>query len=354
MTEGVSSPHHNPSLDGLRAVAVALVIGFHSFPYFPGGWVGVDIFFVLSGFLITSILMREFNQTGRISLMNFYMRRVLRLAPAYFSVILFLLVVSLFSSTGAEIRLAALASALYVLNWAMTTGWWPAGYSAHLWSLAAEEQFYLIWPMALVAIGGRRPVIWVGAAIVALVLWRLFLVQEGATWVRLAFGLDTRGAAMLAGCLAALIGVERLDAIAWPGAAAALLAVIVVTGDVLDPGAATVTVFVAIACAVALIVSLHHDGWLTRALALPPMVYTGTISYGLYLWSYPITQGGAQYGAGSLQPLRPIALIVLSYVAAAVSSRFLETPFLRMKHLFPRGGRSSMEPSLTSALRQTP
>jgi len=354
MMEDRSSPRHNPSLDGLRAVAVALVIGFHSFPYFRGGWVGVDIFFVLSGFLITSILMREFNQTGRISMRNFYMRRVLRLAPAYFSVILFLLLMSHFSRAGAEIRLAALASALYVINLAMTSGWWPAGYSAHLWSLAAEEQFYLIWPMALVAIGGRRPVVWVSAAIAALVLWRLFLVHEGANWTRLAFGLDTRGAAMLAGCLVALIGVERLGALAWPEAAAAVLVAIVAVGDVMDPVAATVAGFVAIACAVALIVSLHRDGWLTRALALPPIVYTGTISYGLYLWSYPIVQGGAQYGAGPFQPLLAIALIVLSYAVAAVSYRFLETPFLRIKHLFPRSGRSSIEPSLTPALRQTP
>jgi peptidoglycan/LPS O-acetylase OafA/YrhL len=335
-----STMRRNLPLDGLRAVAVVFVIGSHS-GLFPGGWIGVDVFFTLSGFLITSILMKELKETGSISIKNFYMRRILRLTPAYLSVILFLLIVSLFSRQGAEIRTAALVSALYATNWAMATGWWPAGYSAHLWSLAAEEQFYLIWPVTLMVIAGWRPAVWVGAAILAIIAWRFALVYAGASWPRVTFGLDTRGAALLVGCLVALVGVERLGRIAWPFVSGVGLGVILLTTRVTEPLSTTFATFAGAACAASTVVSLHRDGWLTRALALRPFVYTGKISYGLYLWSFPVTLGGAQYNVGGSRPLYELLLIALTFLIAATSYKFLELPFLRMKHWFPRGARPS-------------
>jgi peptidoglycan/LPS O-acetylase OafA/YrhL len=132
---------YNPALDDLRAVAITLVIITHFYyPAMPGGWIGVDVFFVLSGYLITSILLREINQTGRIDWINFYRRRLLRLTPALAVLVVFQLIRAGLSPNGPEIREATLIGATYLENWNNVFQFGPFDAMAHTWSLVALER----------------------------------------------------------------------------------------------------------------------------------------------------------------------------------------------------------------------
>src|SRR5262249_30013999 len=139
---------YQPSLDGMRAVAIGLVLANHT-GFFHAGRLGVDVFFVLSGYLITAILLREFSTTDRINLKKFYVRRALRLLPALF---LFLIVVNLASAyfqtsrEAAAVRMDSIAGLFYFANWRRAFGH-DMGILGHLWSLSIEEQFYLLWPI---------------------------------------------------------------------------------------------------------------------------------------------------------------------------------------------------------------
>ncbi len=203
-------------LDGIRALAFAFVFLVHTMPvHFPGGFVGVDIFFVLSGYLITKILYAEFESTGRIDLRNFYVRRTLRLMPAFlvmlFAYVLLVFINSLHNHSGQFLReniLAALTSALYVMNWTQAFHLGPSGSLIHTWSLATEEQFYLIWPLTLICVirTTKRKEEWkaIGLLISMSAAWQLFWVSHGASVDRLYFGFDMRLITLLTGCLLAL------------------------------------------------------------------------------------------------------------------------------------------------------
>ncbi|SNQ50235.1 Putative acyltransferase (fragment) [Frankia canadensis] len=199
----------NPALDGLRALAVLCVLVFHM-DALPGGYLGVDVFFVLSGFLITGQLLAERDRAGEVSLIRFYVRRAYRLLPAFWLLALVGLVAVV---TGIDGRAGALgeflgslaASAMYVNNYVQvvrqSTG---AGWLGHTWSLSAEEQFYLLWPLVLVALcrrprlARRLPVVLL-AGVAAVALWRNVLAAFGASATRMYFGLDTRADALLVG-----------------------------------------------------------------------------------------------------------------------------------------------------------
>jgi len=149
---------YQPSLDGLRAIAIVLVMLLHAqamasgaWPYFLGGYTGVDIFFVLSGFLITSLLVQEWRDTGRISLRKFYIRRALRLLPALCVLLLVLGVGVKLFGLYLHVTLATLLAALfYVANWALAFDTLDMGALHHTWSLSVEEQFYILWPLMLI------------------------------------------------------------------------------------------------------------------------------------------------------------------------------------------------------------
>jgi peptidoglycan/LPS O-acetylase OafA/YrhL len=189
-----------PELDGVRAVAVLLVMLFHiAYPAMPGGWVGVDIFFVLSGFLITSILLNEHEATRRIDLKAFYIRRARRLLPA----VTFLLLCygTFLIAIGQSIRKAAVAFAathLYAVNWLMAFDA-PVDFGPfyHFWSLSIEEQFYLLWPLSLIGllavrrVRRRIPILLMTAAGL-ISAWRIVLYLSGATADRILYGFDTR------------------------------------------------------------------------------------------------------------------------------------------------------------------
>ena len=294
-------------MDGLRALAVLAVVWYHLSPRsLPSGYLGVDVFMVVSGFLITGLLVREFDRTGRVHLAAFWGRRFRRLVPA---LVLMLFAVALWThlagprALSPSIHSQGLAALFYVSNWKLiadgVTYGGAVGASCplvHLWSLAVEEQFYLLWPPLLVGLltisrGHRRRVAVVaglGALASALLMARFF--ANGHDTIRAYYGTDTRAQAFLIGALAALVApqlrergrlvVRRLGVIGLAG-----LAVVVLT-DVPDllyrGGFAVVAVLAAFA-----VVATTMPGPVTRGLDRAPLRAIGRVSYGIYLWHWP-------------------------------------------------------------------
>lgn len=340
-------------LDGLRAVAILTVVLYHAAGrLFPGGWSGVDVFFVLSGFLITTALRREIEETGRISFSNFFARRALRLGPALALLLLFEIIRSFFASNASEILEATLVAGAYVMNWSRSFNLFPQDVLGHTWSLSAEEQFYLIWPFALALVFRRGAVRWVAAAVVAATAWRIALALAGSGADRIYNGFDTHCDGLLIGCLLGLVGVAacREKIAGWgrfgprllrPSHPAALLALIVL----LIPFGAAMCAFgltLAAACSAWLLIAVHENNWLARLLSSSPLVYTGKISYGFYLWHYPaLSLAHRVRVAGWRQHLLVLAVIAGTYAIAALSYAYVEEPFLLRKRRFE----AKLEPS---------
>ncbi|AQA06193.1 hypothetical protein BVC93_06615 [Mycobacterium sp. MS1601] len=320
------------ALDGIRAIAVLLVLAEHGgLPGVPGGFLGVDVFFVLSGFLITSLLLDELGRTGRVSLRDFWIRRFKRLLPALLVVVAAVLAVrSLFppdAITG--LRDDAVAAFLWAANWAFVaqgTDYFSEGSPPsplqHMWSLGVEEQFYLVWPLLIVAVALVLLSVRKTAPGLNVVRWTVFgLALAGAAasatlairWVseenlnRVYFGTDTRVQALLIGAAAAALLVRDWSAVTAGGAvlrnrwvrwAARLMSVVGVavlalvahraTGSVDDFRSGLLIVVAAGALLVVVPVALDQRGPLARVLALPPLVWLGAISYGVYLWHWPV------------------------------------------------------------------
>ena len=339
MTGGSLS--YSPEIDGLRAVSVMSVIIFHSSwqHVLVGGYIGVDIFFVISGYLITSILRREQAECGTISAANFLKRRALRIWPASLAMLSFYGVGAFaFASDSWPHIHAALASAFGLMNWQRALTSQPVGYVGHTWSLAVEEQFYLLWPWALIALGRLRgvwaPTLVIITLIAAVVLWRISLVVRAAGVARTYNGLDTRADALLIGCLMAFLPrksipllVERTWAI--PVSFFLLIAVFVpATMQWMH-----VIGFTLVAMSAGwLILSMTGDetNVLRRMLSTRPVVLIGLISYSLYLWHDPIIQ---VFQANGFGPATTLVLVPpISVGAAFLSYRLVELPFLRMKN----------------------
>lgn len=188
-----------PELDGVRGIAILAVFLNHTQPTLSGGFLGVDLFFALSGFLITGILLNEFNRTGSISLRSFYYRRALRLLPA---LVVFLLVCAPWAHWQ-----ATTATMFYFANWHSFEFLGPL---VHTWSLSVEEQFYIAWPVVLLLLLRlklSKTAIAAGLiTIIALIfIWRLYLLKSGASWERAYKGTDTHTEGLLIGCVIALV-----------------------------------------------------------------------------------------------------------------------------------------------------
>jgi peptidoglycan/LPS O-acetylase OafA/YrhL len=307
-----------PALDALRGIAIMLVLGVHS-DLVPGGWLGVDLFFVLSGFLITSLVISEY-ASGGVSFRGFYRRRVLRLGPAL------VVMLAAYALVGGD--LAAVAYGFtYVTNLVLGIGAYVPIELQHLWSLAAEEQFYLVWPPLLVlALRGRvRPralCAVLGILALTVATYRFALMEAGADHQRLVAP-DAHADPLLIGCLAGVAFsyglVRRIPLAAIALAPVVYLAITLGAVDRTLNGLG-ITIFSTAAAVILLELVLQPRWWFSRVIDRAPVRYMGRISYGLYLWHWPIiVLVGWEVGV-------PIAIAV-----AALSYRYVETPFLRKK-----------------------
>ena len=304
---------YDAHLDGLRALAVYLVVAFHAgLGSFAGGFVGVDIFFVLSGFLVTRILLRDLTSDGHVNWRRFYSRRVRRILPAAITMLTITAVAYSAVATPAEMlnSLNGFRSAfLYAANWnfiAQATDYFAADVNAnpvlHFWSLAIEEQFYLLWPLVLTGmfLATRRLAQtrwWILRSLVAgaAVVSAGAALRVGTTNItRSYYGTDTRSYQLLAGALIALtpqvFGLrDRFQRLARFLAGTSLVGLLVLGTSAIDIGAISrgggVTALTAL-----LIVALGSSraGWAKLILSSTPLTYLGRISYGVYLWHWPV------------------------------------------------------------------
>jgi peptidoglycan/LPS O-acetylase OafA/YrhL len=361
---------HRRWLDGLRGVAILLVMAFH-LGLLPGGFLGVDFFFVLSGFLITSLLLQEWQSSGLIRLEQFYLRRALRLLPAFLLLLLLcgLSILWLPSARERWARCREIAvAACYVSNWPMLHQTYMRILD-HSWSLSVEEQFYLLWPTLLygmlrLRLSRRRVLLLVCCGIGASALLRMGLyhwyqshgVDRGVAVTRLYRGLDTRADALLAGCLLGLIAAWDLlpksqSFIRWTGAASLLCLVYLgylVSRRPLEHSQFYHGLFTAVALMTALILARLLSApapFASRILESTPLVATGRISYALYLFHMPIIRlllPPCVYLSLAVNSYLGHAVLIflavgLSYLAALLSYYLLERPCLRLKdRLRPR------------------
>jgi peptidoglycan/LPS O-acetylase OafA/YrhL len=316
-----------------------------------GGYLGVDVFFVLSGLLITTVLLRERDRRDTISFSNFYVRRALRLFPALGAVVIFSVIaaVAMPSQAWATPTLHALpAVVFYFSNWARVANHNFGGLFGHTWSLAIEEQFYLVWPLVMLFLLRRqlsRRQIAAGLLLAAVIdmLYRQVGISAGLNLYRVDSGIDTYCDGLLLGCALAVYlsdsdrpalaaGVRRVvSVLAW-GALGALIVDILVGNTGISGREVTFPLAPICAAVILLGVSEAPRSKLAQALSLRPAVWIGERSYGLYLWHLPIYLIIADLGwsRGRIDLTR----VALSFVAAALSYRFIEQPFLRLKTRF--------------------
>lgn len=289
-----------PGLDGLRGLAIVLVMLFHAqVPGLPGGNLGVDLFFVLSGFLITSLLLNELRLHGVIDLRRFFWRRWLRLTPPLLLCLLLYALAAAWVWPDYPFHLRdGLWAVFYVSNFATVAGYSPEKL-LHTWSLALEEQFYLLWPAMLGVLWPlqRRLPLWLLLVVVyvALVIWRAVVVGVLEVSTNEAYYRpDLRCSGLVLGAALAAWLQRRpawpvLAEGAWP-----LLVILILLAVLLWPRGSAAHLIVAVSLAelctagLILLLTCSHGGWVSRALTLPPLVFLGQISYGLYLYHYPI------------------------------------------------------------------
>ncbi|GAB3178948.1 acyltransferase family protein [Nesterenkonia halophila] len=352
-----------PEIQGLRALAVLLVIGYHFWPHrLSGGYVGVDVFFVISGYLITAHLFKEAVSTGRVRLGRFWARRIRRLLPASLLVLLVtaLAVVTFMPSTVWEnTQRQITASALYVQNWLLAAD--SVEYSRmddsatavqHFWTLSVEEQFYVLWPVLLVLVlalvgadrlqsAPRVRLVFVGVigalGIASLAASILFTAAEPA---QAYFVTHTRiWEFALGGLLALLMGTNQLtgrlgNLLGWTGLAMILAAAWFYSDATAFPGAAallpTLGAVLLMACGGKVGLTGVH-----RWFSLRPAVAVGDWSYAIYLWHWPVVVIAPMVAeAAETWPVK--LLLILGIVAlSALSTRFLETPIRRAEVLRP-------------------
>ena len=353
-----------PSIDSLRALAVLAVIIYHiDVNYLPGGFLGVDLFFVLSGYLISSLIIKEYKKTGTLNLYNFYIRRARRLLPAvYFMITVCLVFMVLFN--GVLLRKSHLDA---VFGYIYSSNWWYIFHKLdyfdsfgaqspfkHLWSLAIEEQFYMFFPLIFLIFNRRKKeegeqsslnknFIYIVLGLILMSLITHILLFDINNINRIYFGTDTRAFSLLVGVVGAL--VYPMDKLSSPTNAkesvlysvvsltsiSTLIAIMFYTSEYntwLYKGG---FLLVAILGLIIIISSGKQHTFISKALSFRPIVFIGKISYSLYLWHFPIivlTTPVSEIGNPNL--FYVTLRIILTFIAATLSYLFVETPIRKL------------------------
>ena len=336
----ISPAKYRADIDGLRAIAVLAVLFFHAGMGFPGGYVGVDVFFVISGYLITGLILKDLDG-DRFHILEFWERRVRRILPALALVVFSSLVAGWFlflSHDFKDLGKSAIAQAMLVSNFFF---WKGSGYFAqtaqvkpllHTWSLAVEEQFYLLFPLFLMAIKGcsRR------FLIPAIIIFFTASFSLSAYWSYQNpnanfYLLPSRAWELFVGSFLAAIPARRAasrwvaESLSWSGLLAILWAVFRYGHDTRFPGVAAL-----LPCAGAALIIWANGQTVTsvgKILAVPPVVFVGLISYSLYLWHWPVLIFSEYWMIGKPPVSNRTMYLVASLVLAVLSWRFVETPF---------------------------
>jgi len=321
----------------------------------PGGFLGVDVFFVLSGFLITSLLLQEWNRAGSIDLKNFYIRRALRLIPALVTLALVLggLALIFLARRDASLTYEGIWLSLsYVSNWLYAFGFVSADNPLGItWSLAIEEQFYLFWPLVLVlflksSLRRRWLVYGLSLGIAVVVFHRAWLLHQGASINRVYYASDTRADALLIGCLAGvLISWDKLPRnrefeVFMKGLAAfalvflAFMAIAANRNQLMLYQGFAYTLIAFAAAAILLVVLVWPPGPALSVLKFYPLVWVGRVSYGLYLWHWPVRWYIYRQKTLPTSMARLLAAVFLSFALTTLSYYLVEKRFLRWKRRF--------------------
>jgi peptidoglycan/LPS O-acetylase OafA/YrhL len=331
---------HRRELQGLRAVAVLLVVLDHGgLPFLQGGYVGVDVFFVLSGYLITGLLLRQAGRDGRIRLSEFYVRRARRILPAA--------VLTLVVTDVAAHQLLNLVRA----REAVSDSVWAAFFMAnvhfaregsdyfaqfqppspvqHYWTLAVEEQFYLVWPVVLAGVLAtpflRRRLLWIVlAAAGASLAWSIHSTATDATYAY--FSTATRAWELALGAALAIAAPRLRGAAAWLGLACICTAAVAFSSSTPFPGYAALLPTIGAALVIA-----AAPGSASRLLSLPPFRYVGDRSYAFYLWHWPVLVIAAEYVGHELSTVVRLGLLAGAFALSILSYAFYENPIRQMR-----------------------
>jgi len=347
---------YRPELDGLRGISILLVYIHHLYhPLMPGGFFGVDIFFVLSGFLITSLLVQEWEREGSISLKDFYIRRALRLMPALLLLILITgsyALIFLDKKRIIETCQGIWLTLSYVSNWLYAFGYFSANNPLGItWSLAIEEQFYLTWPLLLILVLrfklGQRCILYILVLSLAIIaLYRRILVDQGANILRLYYASDIRADTLLIGCLLGLLvswnllprnGRLEISIKFLAAAGVIFLGYLVGTSSWTNLMLYKSGGYTLVALSIALILTvviIWPPKFVLSVLRFPPLVWVGRISYGLYLWHWPVRWFIYQKKIMPASAVQLVTVVVLSLSLTALSYYFVEKPFLLWKKRF--------------------
>jgi peptidoglycan/LPS O-acetylase OafA/YrhL len=335
---------YRAEIDGLRAVAVLAVLFFHAGIGFPGGYVGVDVFFVISGYLITGLILKELD-SGQFQILSFWERRMRRILPALVLVVAATLIGGwfLFTPQGfKELGQSVVAQAMLASNFYFWfKSWIGSGYFErpmelkpllHTWSLAVEEQFYLIFPLLLIWCKRcsrttlQQTVFWLGCASFGLSVYCSYFHRSVNFYL-----LPTRAWELLTGSFVAAIPARRMsprwvaEALSWGGLLAIGGAVFFYDRETPFPGINALAP--CIGTALVIWTNGHSLTSIGRLLAAPPIVFLGLVSYSLYLWHWPVLVFSKYWAVGPLSQSQRSLLLFASLALAVLSWRFVETPF---------------------------
>lgn len=328
-------PPYRPDIDGLRAISAVSVVLFHAHvPGFRGGFVGVDIFFVISGYLITQVLLASAEQPPRQWLAEFYIRRCRRVLPALFALLVLMTPVAALllmpGDLGSYGRYLASTSVLLtnVAAWTDHRIGWPA--LIHLWTISVEEQFYLVFPLILLVAWRARaipPTLLIGglaALSFALSVWASYAAPSGSFYLT-----APRAWELLLGSLLVLTPLKISSAIARQMLAIAGLLVIAVTVHVYSnrtPYAGFYALPVCLAAAALLVTGGERSTLVAQFLATRALVFTGLISYSLYLWHAAILSLFTSWNRGAPDTIQTVVLLAVIWGLAVLSWRVIEQP----------------------------